>query len=164
MIFVYFQTSLELWCSHELKKIENQCVRGELGCWLWGGALTKNGYGQKRLTVPHLGIKSKLFYIHRLTYSLKHVSFDLPCQGEGWEVSHLCHSKRCANPEHLSLETHEVNGERRSCDQQGHCTGGHKPQCLFQKVKRGTIKKFPYLILSCCLLCFPQFMFILSLL
>ena len=110
----------------------------EKDCLIWCGATTASNnatYGQKRLTVPHLDIKSKVFYIHRLAYMLKFNNFDLPhgVRSAGTrplEVSHLCHDSLCANPDHLVLEPHEANAERISCRLMQHCVGTHKPACI----------------------------------
>ena len=68
-------------------------VHPELGpCWLWTGALSLSGYGQWH---PFAGIHVPA---HRFALILK-LGRDL----ERDEVSrHLCHVRRCVNPDHLT--------------------------------------------------------------
>ena len=52
------------------------------------------------------------------------------------EVSHLCHSKTCANPRHLWLEASGINKSRRYCEvwilvsSKKHLICRHRPQCI----------------------------------
>ena len=117
--------------------IISKSVENEKGCFLWVGGSTASKnlrYGQKRLSVPHLNIKSRVFYVHRLAYMLKNECFDLPgtsSRGAGpKEVSHLCHNSLCVNPDHLVAETHAANVERLSCHALGHCIRTHEPPCI----------------------------------
>ena len=44
-----------------------------------------------------------------------------------YETSHLCHNKLCVNIDHLSLEPHSVNTQRRACVTNGRCIGHGAP-------------------------------------
>ncbi len=86
---------------------ERVLVDGE--CWLWTGALTKDGYG-------HLSTGgSRLERAHRTVYRL--------CVGaipSGVEVCHNCPGgdrPACINPAHLFLGTHTEN--MRDCARKG---------------------------------------------
>lgn len=101
-----------------------------MGCLVWGGAKTGHSqtqYGKVRLTVRPLGIGSKTYYVHRAVWMLKHRNFTL---SEAQEVSHLCGNSLCANVEHMCIEDHATNSERRHCRNQGLCTRGHSPICI----------------------------------
>ena len=39
------------------------------------------------------------------------------------EISHLCHNTKCVNPEHLVLENHEINIQRKQCCLRRRCAG-----------------------------------------
>ena len=137
IFFCTFQLTFSQWCSQELAKIHEKCVENEKGCLLWSGGATfskKAKYGQKRFSVPQLGIKSRVFYVHRLVYMLETENFNIPggnSRGSGpLEISHLCHNSLCARPDHLVAESHAVNAERVSCRATPCCVGTHEPACI----------------------------------
>lgn len=67
-------------------------------CWNWTGAKS-NGYG-----VIQLGRGEGTAKVHRLLYQLavEPVSDEL-------DISHLCHNRACANPDHLTPATRREN-------------------------------------------------------
>lgn len=67
-------------------------------CWLWTGALTKDGYAV--MQVQDLPTASG----HRWSYR-HHVGPLL----DGLELDHLCRVRRCVNPWHLEQVPHVVN-------------------------------------------------------
>ena len=105
---------------------------GTHGCLEWQGAKTRNGgYGRLVLGVPGGGKKE--FRVHRLQYMVMNRILEIPRTDENGsllDVSHLCHNSVCVTPEHLILELHSKNMERRSCKAQGLCTKNHTPHCL----------------------------------
>ncbi len=66
------------------------------GCWLWAGALSKDGYGLLRK-----------FQAHRFAYAL--VNGEIP---DGKEIDHLCNVRRCVNPAHLEAVSRKENVRR----------------------------------------------------
>lgn len=52
----------------------------------------------------------------------------LAFRDDTFTVSHLCHNPVCANPEHHTLETLEVNKGRNGCPGGPHCH--HRVKCL----------------------------------
>ena len=85
-------------------------------CWLWKGALDKNGYGvtwyNKKFEYAHR--VSWLFYVKGLTEMPKNV------------IRHTCDNTQCVNPDHLIEGTHKDNVEDRvrrdrsaKCEQNG---------------------------------------------
>jgi hypothetical protein len=54
----------------------------------------------------------KEYYIHHLVLRGKGAAIDAALQ-----VSHLCHNKRCINPDHIIAEPGEYNRMRQGCTQ-----------------------------------------------
>ena len=55
----------------------------------------------------------------------------------GYEMSHLCHNKKCTNISHLTYEPCTVNQQRKSCNDPAMChkvcvDHGNYPSCIFQ--------------------------------
>lgn len=118
---------------------------GQFHCLLWQGAKWgKSSYGKLAVTLP--GSSRRVYFrLHRLVYMLYHNfnplhagnehfhKFSLPSHDENgniMDVSHLCHTPLCTNPDHLILELHSTNMECIHCKNQGSCTHQHSPHCL----------------------------------
>jgi hypothetical protein len=67
------------------------------GCWIWQGALGKEGYGR-------VGRIKKTWLAHRLSYIETYGPFDPKLQ-----VLHSCDVRACINPSHLFLCTQQDN-------------------------------------------------------
>ncbi len=73
----------------------------ELGCWVWTGTKTAEGYGQMRVG------GRRRDYTHRVSYQLH--KGPIP---EGLAIDHLCKNRACANPEHLEAVHPRINAMR----------------------------------------------------
>jgi hypothetical protein len=71
---------------------------GASACWLFISKNNKSGYRR-------IKIKGKLFYAHRLVYSLSK-GIDIPSH---IFVCHHCDNPSCCNPDHLFLGNHADN-------------------------------------------------------
>lgn len=81
------------------------------GCWLWTGAVNNKGYGIFESTSAH-----------RFTYAW----FVEPIPA-GFEVDHLCRTRRCVNPAHGEAVTGIENRRRANrFDTTGRCQRGHR--------------------------------------
>lgn len=69
--------------------------------WIWTGGITVQGYG-----FMQFGGTRQL--AHRYSYTLHNE--EIP---EGLSIDHLCHVRRCVNPDHLRSTTHKENMENR---------------------------------------------------
>jgi len=67
------------------------------GCWIWKGALDKQGYG-------FFSINRKLKRAHRVSY--EHWNDELD---SNLVIDHLCRNPSCVNPEHLQQVTIQQN-------------------------------------------------------
>lgn len=101
----------------------------ENGCWLWTGALDRDGYAN-RVKIGGVSIRP-----HREMCRLVNGDFSEP------HVDHLCHDRdsceggatcthrRCVNPEHLQPKSVKGNIERghagRNNASKTHCPAGH---------------------------------------
>ena len=82
-------------------------IREDSGCWEWQGSLNYGGYGQLNWGLGRDHEKWVTTVAHRYTWKL--YQGKIP---EGKEVSHLCHNRKCCNPDHLKCETHAKNMAR----------------------------------------------------
>lgn len=69
-------------------------------CWIWGGYVGTNGYGQVTWQREH-------FKAHRFIYECYHG----PVPKE-LDLDHLCRNRACVNPKHLEPVTSAVNKSR----------------------------------------------------
>lgn len=72
-------------------------VSEESGCWEWRGHTYSNGYGA-------IKVFGRMLTAHRYSYELH--KGPIPY---GLQVLHSCDNKRCINPDHLRLGTHQEN-------------------------------------------------------
>lgn len=93
------------------------------GCWIWQAAVTSRGYGS-------VGYRGRVWSVHRLVYVL--TRGPIP---DDMTIDHLCHNKRCANPDHLEVVTRAENTRRAHRDglvpgngkqHRTHCRHGHE--------------------------------------
>lgn len=105
-----------------VEKFWAHVAKDPLGCWMWNGAKSRNGYGQFRTA------KDVLHYAHR--YAYEQLVGPIP---DGLQLDHLCKARACVRPDHLEPVT-QVENIRRSDLRVGrakwlatitHCPQGH---------------------------------------
>ncbi len=77
------------------EKVDN---REKEECWNWQGAIQSKGYGSVGIS------KKKSALAHRIAYEI--TNGEIP---NGLMVLHKCDNRRCINPNHLYLGTHQDN-------------------------------------------------------
>lgn len=85
-----------------IHRLLSQVEPHPVGCWLWTGPTSHNGYG-KLSGCRSRGFK-RMTFAHRLSYMI----FRGPIP-KGMEVCHRCDNPPCVRPDHLWLGTHTDN-------------------------------------------------------
>lgn len=89
-------------------KVE-KCNHGDLCidcCWLWGGVLVSDGYGQ--LYIGRIGDKRIRKPAHVVSWRLHN---NMQCVPIAMKICHDCDNPPCVNPHHLWLGTNKQNME-----------------------------------------------------
>ncbi len=89
--------------TRALRKIE-PCPT--TGCWIWLGALHRNGYGNIRVGSMKDGTRG-----HRVAHRALYEALVGPIPA-GMELDHLCRVRSCVNPAHLEPVTRRENLRR----------------------------------------------------
>jgi hypothetical protein len=84
------QTTRSLWGRRFARRIQ---VDPDTDCWLWTGALQRQGYG-------YLSIRNKTWRAHRVAWEIFNGKIPV-----GLHIHHTCGSKICLNPAHMVLMT-----------------------------------------------------------
>lgn len=77
----------------EERLIANSVIDRDLGCWLWIGHRSADGYGKMNVRV---GGKVRSVWAHRVSYLTLKGPIDA-----GNDVDHVCRIPHCINPDHL---------------------------------------------------------------
>lgn len=85
--------------EEQLKK--NVTELGPDDCWIYGGFISKEGYGK-------ISGGGKHYFAHRVSYSL--YKGEIP---KGLIICHICDNKKCVNPNHLYAGTNLDNQQDR---------------------------------------------------
>jgi hypothetical protein len=67
------------------------------GCHIWEGTRSRGGY-------PRMSLHGKTHALHRLLWTLRYGP--IPA---GLELCHRCDERRCINPDHHFVDTHQAN-------------------------------------------------------
>lgn len=83
-----------------LERVLSRVAADASGCWLWTGALLRDGYAA-------IKVSGKVTVAHRVAYAA--MVGPIP---EGLELDHVCNVRNCVRPEHLEPVTHAENQRR----------------------------------------------------
>jgi hypothetical protein len=105
------------------ERILSRCVENEAGCWIWTGAVFKNGYGA-------VSVDGNATTAHRAMMQ----SFVGRDAIQGKDICHKCDVRLCCNPAHLFVGSRSEN--MADCVSKGrmnnwntaktHCPKGHE--------------------------------------
>ncbi|KAH3728197.1 hypothetical protein DPMN_054156 [Dreissena polymorpha] len=120
------------------KRLEDKsikCINSD--CLVWNGCIYNRSppyYGRIEAKLPSESI-SKTYLVHRVALMCYMKSELNPSES----VSHLCNRSWCVKPEHLNIEPHSTNMDRKTCFQFGECRGlGTEPASLFGNYRNAT--------------------------
>lgn len=110
------------WLRNHLTGMRIDGGRHPLGCWTSRNAPSSGGYVKTNLRntrhplFPNRKIGINV-YVHQLAVIAAGRGNQLAMTrpGGGFEVSHLCHTSGCFNPDHLVVEPGDLNRARNSC-------------------------------------------------
>lgn len=105
-----------------LAKIE---INDTTGCHIWTASVDGHGYGQFSLN----GRPRKVHQILWCAWGL-----EVP---EGLELDHVCKTKRCCNPLHLELVTHQENIRRAYAGKPFRCGHSNHPSNIYIRPSNG---------------------------
>ena len=127
---------------NQLVKNEKKVKKEASGCWIWlggtGGAtetvnskkypyvwIWEHRQKQECAGMGGGGFSCRINILQLYLKSAQVPVLNVSC------ASHLCHTPKCINPDHIILETIADNADRKKCHKaRGRkCIGNHQPKC-----------------------------------
>jgi len=116
----------------EIQNLNEHCYRGYVEKDGHYAFLGKEGKDYARTSFHLRGVKYSIRRHQLALYlKLKQSGAEMSWR-DGDEASHLCHVKSCYNPNHIVLESRELNQQRNGCLAERNCRGhGSAAECIF---------------------------------
>jgi len=126
--------SRECFFGNPLDNLMRQVVKSENGCWNFTGSERGPGYGQFK-------IRSRLYCAHQASWILHRGPIP-----EGMLVLHKCiGNRRCVNPDHLKIGTHQENSDDMVAQGRQHDQSGSKNhQSILDEQKVRAMRSMAY--------------------
>jgi hypothetical protein len=110
-------------------------------CWIWIGTISWKGYGTFCVMKNRKSFNTNA---HRVSYMI--YKGEIP---EGMTVHHICHNKKCVNPNHLELKTNYENRLEGNCwsavnARKTHCKNGHEfnKENIYYHLRNGSLRRY----------------------
>lgn len=113
----------------EIEQVDEACASSTAGngaCIIWGGGnyVSVGNYRKGIVKWVDTNGRRTSTTIQRATYM--NITGCTLSDIKGFDVSHICHNSLCITFQHLSLEPHAVNIQRKNCVSEKRCTS-HSP-------------------------------------
>lgn len=102
------------------------------GCWEWNGPVAKHGYA---LTKDYEN-RGKNIPVHRLSYRIHKGNIPV-----GLLVCHTCDNRKCINPDHLWVGTHQDNSNDCKSKKRAKSGGVYGVKCTKAKLNDEKVKE-----------------------
>ena len=95
---------------------------GPNGCWLWQGAIAKDGYG--KWTIQTGTTQNRFGTVSMAAHKYAWILYKVNPPSKGFDIDHVCKVRNCVNPGHMRILSHREN-IRNGSNKKEFCKLGH---------------------------------------